>query len=271
MPAGPAGSKCPRQGAILSAMSATLQEVVAHLDEWLQIDSVADASWNGLQVEAGCNVARVALAVDACQVTIERAMAAEADLLLVHHGLFWGPGQRLAGALGARVGAAFRGNLSVYAAHLPLDLHPEVGNNVLLARALGASPVGTFAAIEGRDVGVLARLDEPTPLAEVTGALAASGCDDQTLWAFGPDPISTLAVLTGSGCSALGEAIAAGADCFITGESRHSAYHEALEAGLNCVFAGHYATETFGVRAVGENLRERFGVETHWIEYPTGV
>lgn len=252
-------------------MSGRLRQITRFLDDWLDVHAIADASLNGLQLEAGGEVTRVALAVDACAATIGRAVQEGADLLVVHHGLFWGPAAPLSGALGARVRDAYAGALSIYAAHLPLDLHPEVGNNVLLARALGATPDGTFAPIEGNEIGCLASLPEGRPLAEVTGALAAAGCDDQLLWAFGADPVRRLAVLTGSGCSALADAIGAGADCFITGEPRHSAYHEALEAGINCVFAGHYATETFGVRAVGERLAADFGVETVWIGYPTGV
>lgn len=251
--------------------SVRLAEITDFLDDWLDIDGVSDAALNGLQLEAGEKVGRVAVAVDAAAATIARASEIEADLLFVHHGLFWGPARPLTGGLAASVGRAFQQGVSIYAAHLPLDLHSEVGNNALLARRIGGSPDGAFGSIEGRDIGVLASLERPTPLAELTGALAAAGCDDQILWAFGADPVERVAVLTGSGCSVLDQAIAAGADLFVTGEPRQSAYHQALEAGINCVFAGHYATETFGVRAVGERLEERFGVEVDWIDYPTGV
>lgn len=252
-------------------MSVALAEIVSFLDEWLAIGAVDDASLNGLQVQAGDTVGTVALAVDAAQATIDAAIARGAELLIVHHGLLWAEVGPLTGALGGRVGGCFRGGLSVYAAHLPLDLHSEVGNNALLTRALGAEPDGAFARIGGALVGTTATLDPPRPLAELAGALAAAGCDDQKMWAFGPDPVRRLAVLTGSGCSALAEAVAAGADCFVTGEPRHAAYHEAREAGISCLFAGHYATETFGVRAVGQRLAGQFGVTTAWIEHPTGV
>lgn len=252
-------------------MSASLEQVVESLDELLDIEGVQDPSLNGLQVEAGDTVRRVAVAVDAALPTIERAIEAECELLVVHHGLFWGSDQPLRGALGARVAACFRGGLSVYAAHLPLDLHPEVGNNVLLARALGAEPVDVFGDFGGASIGCLARLPETAPLAEIAGRLAAAGCDEQIMWAFGPDPVSKLAVLTGSGCSALDEAVSAGADCFITGEPRHSAYHAARESGISCIFAGHYATETFGVRALGDRLTDEFELEHEWIHLPTGV
>ena len=252
-------------------MSVPLSTIVEFLDHELDIDTIDDASLNGLQVQACDAVERVALAVDAAAATIDAAVAEHCQLLLVHHGLFWGQQAALRDALGARVGACFRGGLSVYAAHLPLDAHPQLGNNALLARRLGALPDGGFGDVGGSSSGVLASLPEPASLAEIAGALAAAGCDDQIMWSFGPDPLRRVAVVTGSGCSLLSEAIAAGADCFITGEPRHGAYHEAREAGINCLFAGHYATEVFGLRAVGERLNEHLGLQTCWIEHPTGI
>ncbi len=252
-------------------MSAPLNEIVDYLDQLLDAERVQDASLNGLQVEASEGVAKVGIAVDAALATIEMAVESDCQMLLVHHGLLWGEQQPLRGGPGARIGACFRGGLSVYASHLPLDVHAELGNNALLARALGAQPESGFGEYGGVRLGTLAALPDAMPLAELAGRLAVAGCDDQTMWAFGPDPVQRLAVLTGSGCSFLEEAIEAGADCFITGESRHSAYHLAREAGINCIFAGHYATETFGVRAVGERLAETFGVATEWIHLPTGI
>ncbi|NKB88012.1 MAG: Nif3-like dinuclear metal center hexameric protein [Acidobacteria bacterium] len=252
-------------------MGVQLQEVVAHLDDLLAYPGLKDASLNGLQIEAGDEVKRIALAVDAAQVTIDAAVEHDCDLLLVHHGLFWGSDQPLLGALGRRVGAAFRGGLSIYASHLPLDVHAEVGNNALLADALGAERERAFGDLGGVDIGTIGAFEKPLPLAELESRVAAAGCADQTVWRFGPDPVTNVAVLTGSGCSFLAEAVAAGAECFITGESRHSAYHEASEAGISCIFAGHYATEVFGVQALGRRLTAEFGVDTQWIEHPTGV
>lgn len=252
-------------------MSAPLADIVEYLDGLLDTAGVQDASLNGLQVEASGDVATVGIAVDAALPTITAAVERGCQLLLVHHGLFWGTDQPLRGALGSRVAECFRGGLSVYASHLPLDVHAELGNNALLSRALGAEPEAGFGEHGGVQLGTLARLPEARPLAEVAGELAAVGCDDQVMWAFGPDPVQRLAVLTGSGCSFLQEAIEAGADCFITGESKHSAYHQAREAGINCIFGGHYATETFGVRAAGERLAEQFAVATEWIHLPTGI
>ncbi len=252
-------------------MSASLHDIVEYLDRLLDAAGIEDASLNGLQIEAGEDVDTVGIAVDAALPTIEMAVDRGCQMLLVHHGLFWGADQPLRGVLGARVAACFAGGLAVYASHLPLDLHGELGNNALLARAIGAQPEAGFGEYGGVQLGTIAVLPEAMPLAELAGRLAATGCDDQIMWAFGPDPVRRLAVLTGSGCSFLQEAIDAGADCFITGESKHSAYHQAREAGINCIFAGHYDTETFGVRAVGERLAEQFGVATEWIHLPTGI
>jgi dinuclear metal center YbgI/SA1388 family protein len=257
--------------ALEERLSASLHDIVDYLDSLLARPGLQDASLNGLQVEASSEVARVGLAVDAALPTIASGAEHGCDLLVVHHGLFWGADQPLRGALGARVARCFEAGVSVYASHLPLDVHPEVGNNALLSRALGADPNAGFGDHGGVLLGTLADLEEPLPLAELAGRLAATGCDDQTMWAFGPDPVQRLAVLTGSGASFLRAAVDAEADCFITGETRHSAYHEAREAGINCIFAGHYATETFGVRALGERLRADLGVETEWLHLPTGI
>jgi len=252
-------------------MATDLTTIVSFLDERIEIEGVADAALNGLQLEASASVKRVGLAVDAAAATIDVAIERDCDLLFVHHGLFWGGPEPLRGAHGERVRRCFAGGLSVYAAHLPLDRHPELGNNALLARALGARPSGTFGAVEGVEIGTLAEMPEPTSLTEIAARLAAAGCDDQLMWCFGADPLERLAIVTGSGCSLMQDAIDAGAQGFITGEPRQSAYHHAREASLNCLFAGHYATETFGVRAVGALLADRFGLDTVWIEHPTGV
>lgn len=252
-------------------MAAPLADIAAFLDDYLEIDAVPDSSLNGLQVEASEQVERVAVAVDAAAETIALAAAADCQLMIVHHGLFWGDRQPLNGRLGARVGQCYRSGVSIYAAHLPLDLHPEVGNNALLAGALLAKPESRFGEYHGVQIGTLAHLPEPVPLATLATRLAAAGCDDQVVWAFGTDAVRRIALITGSGCGVLDEAIALGADCFITGEPRHSAYHDAREAGLNCIFAGHYATETFGVRALGDLVAARFAIDEHWIDLPTGI
>ncbi len=253
---------------------ASRTDVVGALDEYLDIDAIADASLNGLHVEGNAEVVRVALAVDAAQATIESAVDSDCELLVVHHGLFWGPQVSLSGIVGRRVRACFAADLSVYAAHLPLDAHAEVGNNVLLARRLGARVDGVFgntAEFGGVEIGALASFEEAIEVGALAGRLAAAGCDEPLIWSFGGEEIRRIAVVTGRGCSALDDAVAAGADCFVTGEPVQEAYHAARDHGIHCLFGGHYATETFGLRALGDWLVQQFDVETVWIDHPTGI
>ena len=165
------------------------EEIVAALDDYLDIRGIHDSSLNGLQVEGADSVERVALAVDAAQATIDAAAENECQMLIIHHGLFWGPQVALTGMMGRRVRAAFDAGLSVYAAHLPLDAHQEVGNNVLLAQRLGGVVDGTFGAYEGTEIGTLASLAEPTDIGGLAGRLAAAGCDESLIWSFGGDQI----------------------------------------------------------------------------------
>ena len=250
---------------------ANRSEMVADLDELLDISSIEDSSLNGLQVEGAGEVEKVGLAVDAAQSTIDAAVEAGCQLLIVHHGLFWGSQVPLVGVMGARVRACFEADMSVYASHLPLDAHPEVGNNVLLARALGGTVEGTFGMYGNIEIGVLALLDPPADPGGLAGRLAALGCEEPLIWSFGPDEIRRIAVVTGRGSAVLDDAVAAGADCFISGEPIHEAYNTALDHGIHCIFGGHYATETIGVRALGDRLADKFGVETIWIDHPTGI
>lgn len=246
-------------------------DVVAALDEYLDIETWEDSSLNGLQIEGDDEVERVALAVDAAQATIDAAADGGCQMLIVHHGLFWGRAVALTGPMGRRVRRAFAAGVSVYAAHLPLDAHPKVGNNALLAQRLGGTVDGAFGRYEGADIGVLAALGDPVDIGGLAGRLAAAGCEDPLIWSFGDGPVERIAVVTGRGGFALQEAVDAGADCFITGEPIQELYHAARDNGIHCLFGGHYATETFGVRAVGDWLAEKFGVGTEWIDHPTGV
>ena len=151
------------------------------------------------------------------------------------------------------------------AAHLPLDVHAEVGNNVLLAKRLGARIDGTFGKI-----GVLASFEEATDIGSMAGRLAGAGCAEPLIWSFGDGDVGRIAVITGRGCSELDAAVDAGADCFVTGEPVHEAYHAARDHGIHCLFGGHYATETFGVRAIGDlagkTVQHRGGLDrtSHW-------
>lgn len=248
-----------------------LDELVSYLDEYLRIAEVPDypRAHNGLQVENSGEVSRIATAVDASEATIVAAVGLGCDLLLVHHGLFWDGEQMLTGRRYRRLRALLGGDLAVYAAHLPLDVHPEVGNNTVLARELGISIAGTFGSYQGVPTGVWGELE--------MGREALAARLDETLGgrvrliAGGSERVHRVGVLTGAGGSAIGDALAAGLDAFITGEGAHHTYFDAVEGGLNVYYGGHYATETWGVRALGEHLTAHLGLPTEFIDLPTGL
>ena len=252
-----------------------LTELVARLDEELRTDAYADldASANGLQVgpDEG-EVSHVAVAVDAAVATAEAAADAGADLLVTHHGLVWGGLDRLTGRSYRRVRPLVDEDVALYVSHLPLDGHPELGNAAGLADHLGLVDDGPFGSLGGEHVGRMAVAPDPVDAASLRARLAELDTDgaDPRVLDFGPEELERIAVLTGSGADWLDEAVDAGADALVTGEGKGKAYHEAREAGLAVFLAGHYATETFGVRALAD-LLERWGLETTYVDHPTGL
>lgn len=250
---------------------AELKEIAEHLDELLRIREIEDypGALNGLQVENRSPVEKVAAAVDACQATIEGATDAGAQLLLVHHGLFWGDPRPVVGPRYRRLRALIEADVAVYAAHLPLDVHPEVGNNVLLTAALELSPEARFGSHGGLEgIGVWAAAD--LSRSELVGRIREACGTEPRLIPGGPAHIRRLGIVTGGASSLIGQAHREGLDTFITGEGAHHTFHEATELGLNVIYAGHYATETFGVRAVADRLADRFGLESVFLDHPTG-
>jgi dinuclear metal center YbgI/SA1388 family protein len=245
--------------------------VFAFLDDLLGADAELDypGALNGIQVEGPPVVRKVGVAVDASEAVIEQAVAEGVDLLLVHHGLFWDPERRVTGRRFRKLSALLRGDIAVYASHLPLDAHPEVGNSALLLRALGLEPGAEFGSWKGLSVGWqascdLSRGDLEQRLAEAVGGPAQ-------LLAGGPERVRELAVVTGAGASFLGEAAERGIDTLVTGEAPHHAYQDAHELGINVLLAGHYLTETWGVRAVGARLEEKFGLPWVFLDDPSGL
>ncbi len=244
-----------------------IDAVADHLDQLLSLSDYRDASVNGLQVRAGDQVTRVAVSVDASLDAIEAAAAEGADLLLCHHGLLWGDARPLTGVLGRRVGALFGHGLSLYAAHLPLDAHPELGNNAELARLLGLRRAAPFGEYRGQRIGLVGTLATPAPAGEVLArATEGIGAPIGVVEA-GPDRVSTVAVVSGAAGSIVEQAPGAGVDMVITGEPDHTAAVFARDQGLHLAFFGHWATEVFGVRAVGRHLREALGLP--WSEVGT--
>jgi len=241
------------------------------LDEYLDHGGFEDypTALNGLQVQGPEAIRRVAVAVDGTAETIRSAIADGADLLLVHHGIFWDGFGPVTGRRHTRVATAITGGLAIYASHLPLDAHPEVGNSAILARQLGIVHEGTFGEHAGRHIGVWGALD--TDRDDLVAALAEVVDGPTHMISGGPGQTRKVGVVTGGGSSMLGEAAAIGLDTLVTGEAPHHAAHEADERGMNLLLGGHYATETFGVIALAGVLEERFGLPWSFIDRPTGL
>ncbi len=251
-----------------------LREFVDRLDEELRTDAYAeiDASANGLQVgPEHATIDRVAVAVDAAEATIDEAIDRDADVLVVHHGLSWGGFDRVTGREYRLIERLIRNDVALYVSHLPLDGHQTLGNAAGIADALALTDREPFGKLDSEYIGQRGRVSTPTGLAEIVDTL--SGFErEQAVQAldFGPETVSDVAIVTGSGTDWLGEAIACGVDVLITGEGKQQVYHPAREAGISVVLAGHYATETFGVRSIGDQTAD-WGLDVTYISHPTGI
>lgn len=259
-----------------AASLSSLSEVVAFLDDYLAVKEVPDypGALNGLQVEGPADpVRRVAVAVDASEAVIGKATKWRADLLLVHHGLFWDGLQPLVGRRFRKVQALVAGGTALYSAHLPLDAHAEVGNAAVLARKLGLSDLVPFGEYKGCAVGCAGTVENGAgaTIADLEARLAAVLNGPVRTLPGGPDTIVRVGVVTGGGASMLGEAAAKGLDALVTGEAQHHHAIDAAELRVTVVLGGHYATETWGVKATAHTLQERFGVETMFVDSPTGL
>ncbi len=246
-------------------------ELTRYLDEYLRIAEIQDDSRNGLQVEGRAGVRRVALAVDACLEVFRHAGQAGTDLLIVHHGLFWASYQPLVGALRRRIKTLLDQDLSLYAVHLPLDAHPEVGNNAALARRLGLEVVGPFGEYHGVPIGLEVRPAEPLSVQAFAALVREKLQTEVTIQPYGPEPVQRIGIVSGGGALMIGQAAKHGLDLYLTGERSHSFYHAAAEHGIHVLYAGHYATESYGLRSLGQHLEEKFGLETTFIDLPTGL
>lgn len=227
-----------------------------------------DGAHNGLQVENRGLVRRIAAAVDARLTTVRLAIEAGADLLLVHHGLFWSAQHPWTGPRYALLRLILDHDLAIYSSHLPLDAHPRLGNSVLLARALGLRRLEPFFEAKGQTIGVAARtrLERDALVARLA---IATGCPDPIILPSGPRVCRRIGVVTGGAGAEVRDAARAGIDTFVTGEGPHWTAALAEELGVNVLYAGHYATETFGVRALAENLSRRFGIPWSFLDCPT--
>ena len=252
-----------------------LSTFVDRLDDRLRTDAYADldASANGLQVGPDeKEIEHVAFAVDAAEATIEAAVDADADVLVTHHGLSWGGIERVTGRHYGRIAPLIDDDVALYVSHLPLDGHQKHGNAAGVADELDLEDREPFGEVGPEHIGTLGTAAEPLTTAQVTSRLDEfdqGGRETQVL-GFGPELVERVAIVTGSGTDWLDEAIEKGADTLVTGEGKGKVYHEAREAGINVFLAGHYATETFGVRRLQE-LADSYDLETTYIDHPTGL
>lgn len=248
-------------------------EIIVFCDELLDTASFGDYGPNGLQVPGQTEVTRVATAVSAHLASIEAAVETGAQMLITHHGLFWDFHPRaLTGAMAARLKLALGSDLSVAGYHLPLDAHPEIGNNALIARQLGFETVpGEIGEAKGRSIGAIGRRNEPIAASELFDLVASELGREPLVFADGPDEISTIGVVTGAGASDIHQAIALGLDAYLTGEPSEHVMADAREGGIHFIAAGHYATEICGINALGELVARRFEVEHEFLDLPNPI
>jgi dinuclear metal center YbgI/SA1388 family protein len=237
------------------------------LGEGAEVDY--DGAWNGLQVEASRPIRHLAVAVDASDRVIRAAVEIEADLLLVHHGLFWDSNRRITGRRFRKIRSLLEGGMGLYASHLPLDRHPELGNSVGVIRLLGGEPSEPFGVWRGLPTGwVFETQHAPEALQNL---MERAFGEPVRLIRGGTGGSRRVAVVTGAGASFLEAAREAGVDTLITGEAPHHAVEDARELGVHLILAGHYRTETFGVQAVASRLAAEHGVQWTFLDYPSGI
>jgi dinuclear metal center YbgI/SA1388 family protein len=245
--------------------------IVRFLDSHLDPDGMADASCNGLQIEGAETVSTVGLAVDASLEAYAAAVRAGCQMLIVHHGLIWHGLKAVSGVNGRHVRYCIEHGLNLYASHLPLDRHPVCGNNARLARVLCCRSIKPAFAYKGVTIGCQGTLATPMTCADIAARLESVIGGTSTLLPFGKKKNRRVGIVSGGAADSLADAIDMGLDCYVTGEPAHHNHHQAKEAGINAVFAGHYHTEKPGVMAVGQLLARRFHVGVTFIDIPTIV
>jgi dinuclear metal center YbgI/SA1388 family protein len=249
-----------------------LAELLAELEQLLEPTRFKDYCPNGLQVPGREQVQRIATGVSASAELFRLAIEHRAELLIVHHGLFWGNVGPINAAMKRRLKLLFDSNMSLAAYHLPLDAHPQLGNNALIAASLGAEPMRSFAMHAGEPIGVIARLPgEGLPATELIGRINHLTEREALVLEEGPQRVQLVAIVSGAGSSFLAEAVDLGAEAFITGEPAERVFAQAREAQVHFIAAGHYATETLGIRRLGEHLSERFNIEHVFLDVPNPI
>ena len=247
-------------------------KLITYLDNYLHVADIKDYGPQGLQVETdNKTIKRIALAVDTAPPVIRAAADWQADMLLVHHGILWQNVERIAGPLGERVRLLLHHDINLYAAHLPLDAHPIVGNNAVLAKILDVEVTDWWGAPTGVPLGVVGpAAGSPSLSAMVEKIERKLHCQVNVL-PHGPENVETMAILSGFGADNIAEVKNLGADTYLTGETSHANYWAAADYGLNVIYAGHYATETVGVQALGQHLADAFNIDVKFFDFPTNM
>jgi len=250
-----------------------IRTIVAHCDQLLDPHRLRDYGPNGLQVEGRREVRKIVTGVSACVELFERARAAEADAVFVHHGLIWEgtAAQPLTGYRFRRLAALIESGMHLVAYHLPLDRHEELGNNVLAAKALGLYSLEPFAEYHGTPIGFRGRYPEPIPPGELVRRCREVFEREPLAFLTGPDPVATVGIVSGGAQGEIHQAVAAGLDAYLTGEVSEWVPHVARESGIHFLSCGHHATERLGIRALGEHLAARFALEHEFVDVPNPV
>ena len=248
-----------------------LHAISEYCDRLLKVSEFTDwpGAVNGLQVENDGTVTKIAATVDATLATVKMAVAAGADLLLVHHGLFWSPTHPWTGRKYELLKTLLENNLAVYSSHLPLDAHPKFGNNALLGQALGLKNLTPFFEEKGQHIGI--QSTSKVRRDELGERMAAALGAEPVMIPGGPEICNRIGIVTGGAGEELKKAASEGVDTFITGEGKHWTYALAEDLGINVFYGGHYATETFGVKALAQHLAAKFKVEWAFLDHPTGL
>jgi len=252
---------------------ASLLEISSYLSGELELSKYPDSSVNGIQVEGGAEIKKICVSVDAGLSVVQAAVNAKADLLLVHHGILWGGGPPVVGVHKKLLELLIVNKITLYAAHIPLDAHTEYGNNFCLARFLGFGELQQSLEYQGQKIGCKGVNTPRLSISKIEELLAElpGGSAPILSLNFGPNPPQKIAICSGAAADELYKYEVEEFDTLITGEPRQFAYHFCKERKLNAIFAGHYRSETLGVRTLGDRLSKRFGVEYEFIDQPTGI
>ncbi len=254
---------------------AMLKEIVGYLDGvFVTNPNLQDDSNNGLQVQGNPDVKKAVFSVDACNELFEKAIERSADFVFVHHGLSWNDSlKRLVGPNARRIRPLFKNDISLYACHLPLDMHPELGHNILLAKMLDLQACRNFVKYHGGELGIAGEIPEGRSPAKIAKTLEKELQTKCVIFGNSDKPVRKIGIISGGGGRPEGivEAARQGVECFITGETNHTSYHFIKEEGISVIIAGHYATEKPGVIAVMDKIREKFAIDCEFIDIPTGL